>query len=41
MLNGKVLNEFFFPASELLKGGEPILEMGDKPNTSWGIPTCN
>lgn len=41
MLNGKVLNEFFFPASELLKGGELILEMGDKPNTSWGIPTCN
>lgn len=35
-LNGKSLNTFFFPASELLKGGELILEMGDKPNTSWG-----
>lgn len=40
-LNGKELKEFFFPASELLKGGELILEMGDKPNTSWGIPACN
>lgn len=37
MLNGKPLNTFFFPASELLKGGELILEMGDKPNTSWGV----
>lgn len=40
-LNGKVLKEFFFPASELLKGGELILEMGDKPNTFWGVPACN
>ena len=37
VLNGKPLNTFFFPASELLKGGELILEMGDKPNTSWGV----
>ena len=36
-LNGKVLNTFHFPASELLKGGSLVLEMGDKPNTSWGI----
>ncbi|WP_285057456.1 GH92 family glycosyl hydrolase [Pedobacter ginsengisoli] len=35
-LNGKPLNSFKFPASELLKGGKLILEMGDKPNTSWG-----
>jgi len=35
-LNGTELNDFFFPASELLKGGELILEMGDKPNTNWG-----
>lgn len=40
-LNGKKLNEFYFPASELLQGGELILEMGDRPNTSWGIPACN
>ena len=36
-LNGQKLDRFFFPASELLKGGELILEMGDKPNKSWGI----
>lgn len=40
-LNGKELNLFYFPASELLKGGELILEMGDRPNTSWGVPACN
>lgn len=40
ILNGKKLNKFFFPASELLKGGELILEMGDKPNKSWGISSC-
>lgn len=36
-LNGKPLESFFFPASELLKGGELILEMGDTPNKSWGV----
>ena len=36
-LNGKELEQFYFPASELLKGGELILEMGDKPNTFWGV----
>ena len=36
MLNGKTLNSFWFPASELLKGGELILEMGPEPNTRWG-----
>lgn len=36
-LNGQKLEQFYFPASELLKGGELILEMGDKPNTSWGV----
>ncbi|WP_455586072.1 GH92 family glycosyl hydrolase [Bacteroides sp.] len=41
ILNGKKLDVFFFPASELLKGGELILEMGDTPNTSWGISTCS
>ncbi|MDR0749202.1 MAG: GH92 family glycosyl hydrolase [Tannerellaceae bacterium] len=37
ILNGSALNSFKFPASELLKGGTLLLEMGDSPNTSWGI----
>jgi len=37
ILNGKKLESFCFPASELLKGGNLILEMGEKPNMSWGI----
>ncbi len=37
ILNGKPLNTFWFPASELLKGGSLILEMGSKPNENWGI----
>jgi len=36
-LNGKVLDTFWFPASELLKGGELVLEMGPKPNEKWGV----
>lgn len=36
VLNGKILNTFHFPASELLKGGTLVLEMGDKPNINWG-----
>lgn len=36
-LNGKELNDFKFPASELLKGGKLILEMGPEPNKNWGI----
>ncbi|RZM27267.1 MAG: hypothetical protein EOO88_14020 [Pedobacter sp.] len=36
-LNGKVLNSFKFRASELLKGGKIVLEMGEKPNMQWGI----
>lgn len=37
VLNGKRLNDFKFPASELLKGGSLVLEMGDKPNKNWGL----
>ena len=37
ILNGQPLESFHFPASELLKGGELILEMGDTPNKSWGV----
>ena len=36
-LNGKVLQDFKFPASELLKGGSLVLEMGPEPNKNWGI----
>lgn len=31
-LNGKPLRSFAFPASELLKGGELLLQMGPEPN---------
>lgn len=36
-LNGKPLNSSIFPAKELLKGGELVLEMGPKPNENWGL----
>ena len=36
-LNGRALNSFKFPASELLKGGSLILKMGPQPNKKWGI----
>lgn len=36
-LNGKVLKDFKFPASELLKGGKLGLEMGAEPNENWGL----
>ena len=36
-LNGNPLNTFQFPASELLKGGSLILEMGPNPNKNWGV----
>jgi predicted alpha-1,2-mannosidase len=35
-LNGEVLNRWWFRASELLRGGELVLEMGPEPNRSWG-----
>lgn len=36
-LNGEPLFRFYFPASELLKGGKLILEMGERPNLLWGV----
>jgi len=36
-LNGKTLNSFYFPASELLKGGSLVLKMGPAPNKKWGV----
>lgn len=35
-LNGKKLDNFWFPASDLLKGGKLVLIMGDAPNKTWG-----
>ena len=35
-LNGKELNTFWFNASDLLKGGSLVLEMGPEPNKNWG-----
>ncbi len=35
-LNGNPLNNFSFPASELLKGGTLVLEMSSSPNKNWG-----
>ncbi|MGS2762853.1 GH92 family glycosyl hydrolase [Sinomicrobium sp. M5D2P9] len=35
-LNGKPLNQPWFPAKELLKGGELLLEMGPEPDKTWG-----
>ncbi len=35
-LNGKLLNTFWFPVKELLKGGSLVLEMGSEPNMDWG-----
>ena len=35
-LNGLPLNDFKFPATELLKGGKLELKMGPDPNKSWG-----
>jgi len=37
VLNGTPLQSFRFPASELLKGGNLVLEMGAIPNMNWGI----
>ncbi len=37
VLNGQVLSDFKFPASELLKGGKLELEMGEEPNKNWGV----
>jgi predicted alpha-1,2-mannosidase len=36
-LNGRTLQNFWFEASDLLKGGSLILEMGPEPNKNWGV----
>lgn len=35
-LNGQELNSFWFSASDLLKGGSLVLDMGPQPNKNWG-----
>jgi predicted alpha-1,2-mannosidase len=35
-LNGKPLNQAWFPHSAIANGGTLILEMGERPNTDWG-----
>lgn len=36
-LNGKELDTFWFRASDLLKGGSLVLDMGPEPNKNWGM----
>jgi predicted alpha-1,2-mannosidase len=36
-LNGRKLENFWFPARELLKGGSLKLIMGPEPNKNWGV----
>jgi predicted alpha-1,2-mannosidase len=35
-LNGKPLNQAWFPHSAIANGGLLVLEMGERPNTDWG-----
>ena len=35
-LNGRKLNRAWLKHSEIIAGGELVLEMGDKPNKEWG-----
>ncbi len=37
MIDGKELNTPFFSHEQLMNGGNLVLEMGPKPNKSWGI----
>jgi predicted alpha-1,2-mannosidase len=36
-LNGKAWNKFNFPHSIFQKGGELIIDLGNKPNKNWGV----
>jgi putative alpha-1,2-mannosidase len=35
-LNGKPLSKPWFYHADLVKGGNLVLTMGDKPNKNWG-----
>lgn len=36
-LNGEVLNHTWFTHDDLINGGTLVLEMGNRPNKSWGL----
>jgi predicted alpha-1,2-mannosidase len=36
-LNGKPLNKPWFTQTDMVGGGSLVLEMGPRPNTSWGV----
>ena len=36
-LNGKPLNSYHFPHSELIKGGDLEIVLGPEPNKNWGV----
>jgi putative alpha-1,2-mannosidase len=36
-LNGNSLNSWVVPHQTIVNGGELILEMGNRPMTSWGV----
>ncbi len=40
-LNGKPYNKSYFVHSDLMYGGELILEMGPQPNAKWGVGPGN
>ncbi len=41
MLNGKPYEKTFITYQDIMAGGELILEMGNKPSTTWGIKKEN
>ncbi|MDN5205632.1 GH92 family glycosyl hydrolase [Fulvivirgaceae bacterium BMA10] len=36
-LNGKTLSTYYFRHSEIINGGELLLDMGEEPNQHWGL----
>ena len=39
-MNGKELKTPWFTHEQLMNGGSLLLEMGPKPNKSWGMETA-
>jgi predicted alpha-1,2-mannosidase len=40
-LNGVTHNKTYFSHKDLVKGGELVITMGDKPGTAWGVGEVN
>ena len=40
-LNGKSYNKTYFAHTDIMNGGELIINMGDKPGTVWGVGDAN